>query len=115
MIKYIFLSSLSLLVLTSCASSKRKNKQTVTTEVNQELMQENILWTEGVVRVSSNDSDCPLVIELVSDSRVFYPLGLDEKYKIDGLKIKFTYSLSRAPLPEKCYGKVAVILDSIEL
>jgi predicted xylose isomerase-like sugar epimerase len=128
MLKYVIIVSMGLFVFSSCATHKKKKQQDAIEEVAQkeevvqevikenvsETMQVNNEWTEGVIRLSSVETECPVVIELTSSNRVFYPVGLADKYKEDGLKIKFTYLLSRAPLPEKCFGKIAVIVDSVE-
>lgn len=45
-------------------------------------------------------------------SEFIQPVNLEPEFQQEGLKIEFTYSLSRAP--ETCPGIQPVILDSIE-
>jgi hypothetical protein len=71
----------------------------------------------GKVRVSSEGEGCPLYIEAYRNGEMFllYPLNLIEKYRIDGLKIKFTYTESKAPLPDNCPSAIVGVLENTTL
>jgi hypothetical protein len=44
-----------------------------------------------------------------------YPVNLDESYKSDGLKIRFTYIPSRAMQPDACTFQLKVIsIENVE-
>ncbi len=71
----------------------------------------------GKVRVSKEGEGCPLYIEAYRNGEMFlvYPLNLIEKYKLDGLKIKFTLTESKAPLPDNCSNAVVGVLENTTL
>lgn len=71
----------------------------------------------GKVRVSKEGEGCPLLIEAFRNGEMFilYPINLIEKYKVDGLKIKFTYTESKALLPDNCQADVVGVLENTTL
>jgi hypothetical protein len=71
----------------------------------------------GEVKVSKIDGDCALWIMTPKTSSFpgFYPVNLDEQFKVDGLKIAFNYSDSRAPLPENCQNLKAVVISEVKI
>lgn len=102
----------SVLLLCSCAAGKKSEKNTSSDETSASMEG----MTEGIVRISNGESDCAVRIEsdAAGDSEGFYPVNLDEKFKKDGLKIYFSYSPSRAPLPDNCIGLTAIVIDSVK-
>lgn len=68
----------------------------------------------GKVRVSKEGEGCPVLIEAYRNGEMFilYPLNLIERYKLDGMKIKFTYTPSKAPLPANCQADVVGVLEN---
>ena len=114
----VFFAILSL-TLVACGTADNANvtsKSTTPPPVQQDVlmsgdgndqqerpMSENdIVLLEAVVHVS--DKDCPLYVDVVEGDLFFkaYPVNLPDELKVEGLKIKFAYALSRAPQPEGC-------------
>jgi hypothetical protein len=127
--KIFLIASLSFLVSCAVCKERRASKeaaQTVTTEVEKEEDQTNVLTerpmkeeemiiVEGTVRLDR--PGCPVSIDMV-DGDLFssvYPVNLDKKYHQEGLRLKFTYTPSRAASPESCTADMVVALDNIEI
>ncbi len=66
------------------------------------MSEADIKLIEGTVHVS--DEGCPLYIDVIEGDLFFkaYPVNLPTQFQREGLKIKFAYSVSRAPQPEGC-------------
>lgn len=117
--KYVVIMC-ALLIGFSCANHKEKVNEI---ESHEELVKktEDSLTTPdnyrviGLVHVS--ETECPLYIEAkLADKTVnMYPMNLDEKYKREGMKIKFAYALSRGPQPENCELDMVVSLTDVTL
>ena len=109
-----------LAVTFSCSTAKETQ---VIPEQEVEIVEEKIEEVKepeiivGRVRVSKEGEGCPLLIEAFRNGEMFilYPMNLIEKYKVDGLKIKFTYTESRAPLPDNCSKAVVGVLENTTL
>ena len=80
------------------------NESNVTEAVENELQDEVV----GTVHLS--DTGCPYYIEANINKaiRLLYPINLEEKFKVEGLKIKFRYGRSKAPSPENCLDYTVV-------
>lgn len=99
---------LFLFISISCGTEKNKEVN------NTEQLTEIDEFVEGIVHVTSGELDCGTFIESeVAQSKGFYPVNLDVKYKKNGLKVRFRYSPSRAPLPENCQEYTAVVIDEM--
>jgi hypothetical protein len=117
--KYIIIVC-SLVFVLSCANRKEKVNEN---ESNKELLnktEDTIASPEsnrlvGIVHVS--ETECPLYIEakLTDRSVNMYPINLDDKFKYEGMKIKFTYELSREADPENCDVEMVVSLSEVAL
>lgn len=115
MIKYTLI--LGFMVLMACSNSKETlsgNEETDQTTEEVESVTENYRVI-GIVHIS--ETDCPLLIEtrLKEETVLFYPLNLDEKFRREGMKIKFAYETSKGSLPENCSEAVAVSLSDVTL
>lgn len=68
----------------------------------------------GKVRIGERDG-CPFYLETYEDGRslTMYPVNLDDKFKIEGVKIKFDYTPSRAMQPENCSVDKVVSLNNV--
>lgn len=67
--------------------------------------------------VHLTDDACKIYIdaEIAPDEiKRFYPVNLDEKFRKEGMKIKFSYNLSRAMQPEGCYVDHVVSINAAE-
>lgn len=109
--KRIILNMLVLAVLgitfTSCGN--KKNEQTMT--------ENGGMMMDGTVTMSTIEGECALWIMCTKTSSFagFYPVNLDPQFQIDGLKIAFNYSDSRAPLPENCSTLKAVVISEVKV
>ena len=102
---------LFLLLIYSCGSTKNQNSnQTKVTTI----------YT-GTVHLNNNG--CPYYIEinkcLVSNleylGKTIYPIQLDDKFKKDGLKLKFNFTTSRAMSPTDCLVDYVVSLENVSV
>jgi hypothetical protein len=91
---------------TSCGNSKKNNVDQVAA-----------MMMEGEVRLSNVEGECSLWIMTTKTSAFsgFYPVNLDEQFKVNGLKIAFNYSDSRAPLPENCFNLKAIVISEVRI
>lgn len=72
---------------------------------------------EGIVSREHAEEGCDYLIKLeeaINGSNYLLPIGLDVKYKKQGLKLKFTYRTSRASSGTCMHGQPA-ILENIEV
>jgi hypothetical protein len=116
--KYILIFAI-LVAIFSCSTAK---ETPVNPEKELEIVEEKIEEIKdeilvGKVHVSNEGEGCPFYIEAFRNGEMFllYPVNLIEKYKIDGVKIKFSYIESKAPLPDNCPAAVVGVLDNITL
>ena len=74
---------------------------------------EAVQIVKGTVYVSQEG--CPVFITAKIDGALvkMYPVNLEEQYKIDGLKIKFSFNLSRAMQPENCKVDKVVSIENV--
>ncbi|MEY3236071.1 MAG: hypothetical protein RI883_172 [Bacteroidota bacterium] len=65
--------------------------------------------------VHMDEKGCPIYIISKIDGASFkmYPVNLEDQFKIDGLKIKFSYNLSRAMQPENCQVDKVVSVENV--
>jgi hypothetical protein len=103
---------LFLLLICSCRSAKNQHsdQSKVTT-----------IYT-GTVHLNNNG--CPYYIEinqcLVSNlsyylGKTIYPIQLDDKFKKEGLKLKFNLTVSRAMSPADCKIDYVVSLENVSV
>ena len=105
-VEKIFIGALSLIIL-ACGNTK-----------NNDMKNENplpALQAEGVVQVSEDDGACKLWIMSTHTSAVhgFYPVNLEEKFKVHGMKVGFNFDDSRAPLPDGCFILKAFVVKEV--
>jgi hypothetical protein len=74
---------------------------------------EAVQIVKGTVYIS--EEGCPVFITAKIDGALvkMYPVNLEEQFKIDGLKIKFSFNLSRAMQPENCKVDKVVSLENV--
>ena len=119
----IFLSSL---IVLSCGNHKKiteeetRDKKTDNTDtVNNEDPKDSTDSTAtkrvlGIVHTPAEG--CPYYIETTSGkSLTLYPVNLIEKYQVEGLLLKFDYTLSRAQQPEGCKVDMVVYFDEVDV
>ncbi|MFM7388226.1 MAG: hypothetical protein ACKO5L_08715 [Bacteroidota bacterium] len=109
--KYIPFLWLSLLLF-NCKTSKTQMQE------NEVSTSENFV---GIVHVA--EGGCPFYIEISEtlnpgktlDFGKVYPLNLKDGMKKKGLKVSFSYSVSKAMNPEGCTADAVVVLEQIEV
>ncbi|MFT5822791.1 MAG: hypothetical protein ACI8ZM_004048 [Crocinitomix sp.] len=107
-----------LFLATACGNQKEtmQEKEAIEQEIEPvtEVVNENYRVV-GIVHIS--ETDCPIYIETkLKDSTVnMYPMNLEEKYKRDGMKLKFDYALSRGAQPENCDIDMVVSMSDVTL
>ncbi len=104
---------LAMLIALSAACGAKK--QSVDSAAVVEQQEANAGFSTGTVSTAMVGDGCPLVVTLDGVNNVFLiPIGLDERYKKNGLKLRFKYRPSRASIGE-CRKGQAAILEEISL
>ena len=69
----------------------------------------------GTVHVS--DTGCPLYIDAVAAEQEvkLYPVNLEDKFKNEGMKLKFKYQPSKIQQPDSCPDAMPVTLSDVSL
>jgi hypothetical protein len=96
--------------LFACKTCKKSAEQSTT------LAEDELI---GIVHV--NENHCPIYIAVTPelnpgktlDFNTAYPINLKDGMKKKGLKVKFTYTASKAMLPEGCSAEIVIQLDTI--
>lgn len=111
-----FTSTLILLafaLLLSCGTSTVvvEEEHVTNTENNHvEEIPENI----AIGKVVLDKTGCPVKLILENDDdNCYYPVNLDEMFKVDGAYLQFQKHLSRAPLPPGCESCRAISLENV--
>jgi hypothetical protein len=74
---------------------------------------EPVIMHSGTVTMKGERDGCPLLVMLdpASSKQMLIPIGLDDKYRKEGLQLKFSYRLSRASSGECGKGTPAILED----
>lgn len=101
-----------LCMLAACSNQKNTNAVATASNTTTETTSENYRII-GVVHVS--DTGCKLYIDAQEkDKKVkMYPVNLDEKFQKEGMRLKFDYAASRAPLPDGCDAAQVVSVSDV--
>jgi hypothetical protein len=95
------------------SNSANENSSTATneTESTEEKVDEDILVL-GIVHTS--ETGCKLYIELENEDKdQLYPVNLEDKFKVDGLRLRFSFVYSKAQQPPDCLNVVIVSVDQV--
>ncbi len=67
-------------------------------------MQESLQENELIGTVHVGNTECPVVISTMENgaNKRYYPANIADSLKVDGKKVIFTFSPSRAPQPAGC-------------
>lgn len=121
----IFTLLFSLLFLASCgttenasakAESEVENVVEEIEEVQEEVGNESLdvpPSTQYFMGTVSLKDGCEVSISSKDFTQKLYPVGLAEMFKVEGARISFSFTPSRAPLPEGCESCKAVVLDNV--
>ena len=104
------------LVLTLAVTSFfacKTTKEVVKTEVLPMLEESASIITLGTVHLQSQGCDVVIEVEENGVKKTFFPFGIEEKFKVEGLRLKFVYTLSRAPQPKDCKCDHVVVLSDV--
>jgi hypothetical protein len=109
--KALFISSL-LFLLVACSTQKEitVNTESVNptlssaTETVQDTLyaNNNIMRVIGTVRTTENGCLTYIDAKTISGNVTMYPVNLDDRFKKEGIFIRFTYTPSRAMQPKDC-------------
>ncbi len=68
----------------------------------------------AIGKVVLDKSGCPVKLILEKDDdNSYYPVNLDEMFKVDGAYLQFQYYPSRAPLPPGCESCQAISVENV--
>jgi hypothetical protein len=107
----IILLAITSILIASCGTQKAAVQSNDEGSNSEQVANDGMVV--GIVRI--NPKGCPLYLDANENGEAItmYPVNLDEKYKKDGIRIKFTYTPSRAMQPENCDVTKVVALDSV--
>ena len=105
----LLLLTLAFISFFSCKTTK----EVVKTEVLPILEESASIITLGTVHLQSKGCDVIIEVEENGVKKTLMPFGIEEKFKIEGLRLKFVYILSRAPQPKDCTCDHVVILSDV--
>jgi hypothetical protein len=99
-----------LVIATACSTSKE-----VVVEEKKEVIVEQAEVTDLVGKVRTSE-ECELYLETYEGGKLvtMYPVNLDDNLKQNGVKISFTYILSKAKQPENCRVDKVVVLENVK-
>lgn len=108
-----FIFPIFLLVL-SCGMTKETIKEQPVIEevVEEELPIDTNYRVVGTVHAS----EACFYIETITatnEMKKLYAVNLEEIHKLEGVKIKFKYILSRAPMPKDCAAEIVVVVSDV--
>lgn len=111
------LSALTIIVL-SCGTQKSNNTEKQTTKEStekdsaEEEDQTNPNHAIGKVILSKEGCQLKLILEN-EENNCYYPVNLDEKFKVDGAYLQFQKYPSRAPLPKACESCRTIQVENV--
>ncbi|MFN5147856.1 MAG: hypothetical protein ACK5EK_02515 [Flavobacteriia bacterium] len=107
----IFIMAFTAILFTSCGIQKEvSGSNSSATDAEQSTDDTMIV---GIVRM--NPKGCPLYLDANENGEAItmYPVNLDDKFKKDGIRLKFSYTPSRAMQPEDCNVTKVVALENV--
>jgi type IV pilus biogenesis protein CpaD/CtpE len=106
---------LVLLVFSSCSTLKNTKRSTTEKEETKQL---EIAEIKNVIiaKVRMAALGCPFYLEAYENGIGvrMYPINLDPSLQRDGVKIEFTYVVSKAQSPENCRAEKVVVLNDVK-
>jgi len=90
--------TITLLGITNACGLMKKEKPEVVDNGSAPTEVERVI---GTVRATD---DCGFYIEYIKGdlARSLYPINLDAKFQVDGMRLKFAYEEAKAKAPENC-------------
>jgi hypothetical protein len=103
------------LLLASCGNRKNVSADTSVeeTEVSAETTEVAPVRVLGIVHLS--DQGCGVTIDVTEGEKTFncYPVNIEDKYKVEGMKLKFFYEMSKAQQPEGCDVDLVISISDV--
>ncbi len=103
----------ALAILMSCGNTSEAILDEPVTNVennSEEGTPDNI----AIGKVVLDKTGCPVKLILEKDDdNSYYPINLDEIFKVDGAYLQFQYYPSRAPLPPGCESCQAISVENV--
>lgn len=99
-----------------CANRKERIQEREAHEGQTTEVLDNVNVTERILgTVVAASESCPVLIDAQVGEKIvkMYPVNLDEKFQKAGMKLKFSYTLSRAQQPENCDVDAVVVLSDV--
>jgi len=103
------LLTMFVIALFACKSTK----EVIKTQELSMLEESATIKTLGTVHLQSQGCDVVIEVEENGVKKIFFPFGIEEKFKVEGLRLKFVYILSRAPQPKDCTCDHVVVLSDV--
>lgn len=112
----IFTIILPLFVLAACGTNKEVSDEELESATPPPIevdapVDPSISYVIGEVHL--NEDGCSLYISSEDLKDDLYPVSLDDMFKVDGAKLEFSFTPSRAPLPSGCESCKAVVLQNV--
>lgn len=110
--KQVIVIAFALLGMVSC----KTEEEAVTTTIEEQVEKPAELTNRLVGIVHISEEGCPVEIEAKMNSgemMALYPIDLEDKYKVEGMRIRFTYAASKAPQPAGCSAKMTISLSDV--
>jgi len=95
-----------LFALNSCKSQDNAQISDESTEITQ----------ERIIGTVKKSSECGFYIESIIEENkfLFMPDNLEEKFRVEGMKLKFGYKASKTKLADKCLDFKPVLLSEVD-
>jgi len=103
----------AIFAFSSCKSNLDETK--ISSTPDEKSMDQANGFTEALVSLKYVEQGCNVVLVMTIDNieTLYRPLSLEDDYKVDGLKVKVNYTLSRAPQGD-CLIANPVVINKIE-
>lgn len=104
--KNIFLI-FGIVILASCKTGENAVEDVIDVT---DTPEETVIDTRVLGTVHVSDTGCPVYIEAVTETGKLkmYPVNLEDKFKVEGLRLKFNYNPVKVSQPEGCITDITV-------
>jgi len=70
---------------------------------------------ERVVGTVEKSEDCGFYITVIQGDvmRSYFPVGFEDKYKVEGMKLKFAHQPAKAKMPQACHDFIPVYISEV--
>jgi len=103
------------LLLVSCGNRKSVSADAGVeeTEVSTETTETGAARVVGVVHIS--EEGCLVTVAMTEGDKTLncYPVNIEDKYKVEGMVLKFFYEESRAQQPENCDVDLVISISDV--